>query len=192
MKHQYPILVGIIVSILISLLFTQVGWAFALIVGGSAVVAYVLWLLTTYKNPVDGNKILPFYLVAVAMQYIHMTEEFVAGFPHAFSSLTGSKFESDTFVLISLLLGGIVYMLTGYGLLRRHPVANYLLWFFLIGPAGLVNTIAHVTFPFFAGGFYFPGLITVLLPTISGSLIVWEIFKGRQQKAAKPQLATSA
>jgi hypothetical protein len=58
--------------------------------GGSAIVAYFVWLLTTYRYPVDGRKILPLYLVAMGMQFIHLTEEYVADFPDDFSALTGS------------------------------------------------------------------------------------------------------
>ena len=102
------------------------------------------------------------------MQFIHLTEEYVADFPDDFSALTGSHISPNAFVLIAILAWGIAYLFAGFGLIHRHPVANYLLWFFLIGPVGLVNTIAHFTFPFLAGTAYFPGLLTVLLPTTFG------------------------
>lgn len=186
MKHIYPVLVAIVVSILSLLLFIYIGAAFALIVGGSAILAYFVWLLTTYPYPVNGQKILPLFIFAITMQFIHMTEEFVAGFPSQFSAFTGSNFTPDTFVLISVLGGGIVYTLAGLGLLRRHPIANYVLWFFLIGPAGLINSIAHFLLPILSGRLYFPGLITVLLPTIVGTTLAWRIIQdSRKQRAAE-------
>ncbi len=188
MKYIYPISIAIAITIFVFLLFSRIGPAFALIVGGSAIIAFFVWLLTTYRYPVDGRKVLPLYVLAVAMQFIHMTEEFVAGFPQQFSALTGADFSPDKFVLIAVLGFGAVYMLAGFGLVRQNPIANYVLWFFLIGPAGLVNTIAHFTFPLLIGHPYFPGLITVLLPTITGTMLAWRILKdNRQQQRAVNQ-----
>jgi hypothetical protein len=182
MKYIYPIIVAVAITIFVVLLFVRIGLAFALIVGGSAIIAFFVWLLTTYHYPVDGRKILPLYVLAVAMQFIHMTEEFVAGFPQQFSALTGAHLSPDTFVLVAVLGFGAVYMLAGFGLIRQNPIANYVLWFFLIGPAGLVNTVAHFTFPLLIGHLYFPGLITVLLPTTVGTILAWRIIQDSRQQ----------
>jgi hypothetical protein len=164
-----------LIGLLTILAWVNIGTGFTIIVGGSALIAFVAWLLTTYRHPVDGQRVLPLFALAIGMQFIHMTEEFVAGFPDAFSTLTGSRFPPDTFVLVAVLGGGTVYALAGYGLTRRNPVANYLLWFFLIGPAGLVNTVAHLALPVLNGTLYFPGLLTVLLPTVAGTTLAWRI-----------------
>src|SRR5205085_338597 len=175
MKHAYPVAVGSVIALAVTLLITQVGFPFALIVGGSATVAFFVWLLTTYRHPVDGRRILPLFVLAVGMQFVHMTEEFLADFPGHFSALTGADLTSDKFVLVALLGGGMAYAFAGFGIVHRHPVANYILWFFLIGPAGLVNSVAHVSFPFMSGTPYFPGLITVALPTVFGTALAWRI-----------------
>ena len=85
MKHPYPVAVASVIALAVTLLVTQVGFPFALIVGGSAIVAFFVWLLTTYRHPVDGRRILPLFVLAVGMQFVHMTEEFVADFPGHFS-----------------------------------------------------------------------------------------------------------
>jgi hypothetical protein len=162
---------------MVALSLSRIGLGFTIIVGGSAIVAYFVWLLTTYRYPVDGRKILPLYLVAIGMQFIHLTEEYVADIPDNFSALTGSHFSPNAFVLIAVLAGGIAYLFAGFGLIHHHPVANYLLWFFLIGPVGLVNTIAHFTFPFLAGSAYFPGLLTVILPTTFGTALAVRVIQ---------------
>src|SRR5262249_4801260 len=182
----YPIVVACVVAVMAAQSLITIGVGFTVIVGGSAIVAYFVWLLTTYRYPVDGRKILPLYLVAIGMQFIHLTEEYVADFPNDFSALTGSHLSPNAFVLIGILAGGIAYLFAGFGLIHRHPVANYLLWFFLIGPVGLVNSIAHFTFPFLAGTAYFPGLLTVVLPTTFGTALAWRIIQnGRQQWFAR-------
>src|SRR5215467_13646684 len=66
------------------------------------------------------------------------------------------------------------------------------MWFFLIGPVGLVNTIAHFTFPFLAGTAYFPGLLTVILPTTFGTALALRIIRdGRQQWFARTPSSAS-
>ena len=91
MTHAYPVAVASIVARAVTLLATQVGLPFAVIVGGSGIVAFVVWLFTTYRYPVDGRRILPLYVLAVGMQYVHMTEEFLADFAGHFSALTGAS-----------------------------------------------------------------------------------------------------
>ena len=190
MKHVYPIVVACVVTVIVALSLRSIGLGFTIIVGGSAIVAYFVWLRTTYRYPVDGRKILPLYLLAIGMQFIHLTEEYVADFPDDFSALTGSHLSPNAFVLIAILAGGIAYLFAGFGLIHRHPVANYLLWFFLIGPVGLVNTIAHFTFPFLAGTAYFPGLLTVILPTTFGTALAVRITQdGRPQWFARARSA---
>jgi hypothetical protein len=42
------------------------------------VIAYLLWLATRWKN--DPAAVLPLYLLAIAVQCLHFTEEFLTGF----------------------------------------------------------------------------------------------------------------
>src|SRR6266542_2442453 len=87
----------------------------------------------------------------------------------------------------------MVYSFAGYGLMRRNPVANYVLWFFLIGPAGLVNSVAHVTLPFLTATLYFPGLITVALPTAFGTALAWRVLadvRRESRRSPAPALAS--
>ena len=56
-------------------------------------------------------------------------------------------------------------------------MANYLLWFFVVGP-GVVSAIAHLSFPFIGDTVYFPGLITVILPTIMSILVIRALILG--------------
>jgi hypothetical protein len=193
LKHPYPVAVASVLAVAVTLLVTQIGAPFALIVGGSAVVAFFVWLLTTYQYPVDGPRILPLYVLAVAMQFVHMTEEWIADFAGHFSAVTGASFTSDKFVYVALLGGGMAYAFSGYGIMRRNPVANYVLWFFLIGPAGLVNSIAHVTLPVVTHSTYFPGLITVVLPTAFGTALAWRILADvrRERKPAASTMAVA-
>jgi len=167
-----------------TIMFIRIGPAPVLIIGGSAAIAYFVWLATTYKHPVNPHTILPLYLAGVAAQMIHMAEEYATDFPGEFSRLFNlNLFNRDFFAITFMGAFGALWLLTALGLLYRNPIANFMLWFFLIGP-GLVNSVAHFSFPFFSGHFhYFPGLITVLLPTIFTVLVIRVLL--REQKHFK-------
>src|SRR5262249_58314397 len=127
----YPIVVACVVAVMAAQSLITIGVGFTVIVGGSAIVAYFVWLLTTYRHPVDGRKILPLYLVAIGMQFIHLTEEYVADFPDNFSVLTGSHLLPKAFVLIAILAGGVADLVAGFGLIHRAAVANYVVFYHL-------------------------------------------------------------
>lgn len=148
----------------------NMGLAYVVIVGGSAGIAYFAWLLTTYRKPVDPEKVLPLYLLVVATEMIHMTEEVVAGFSEDFSHLFHVAITGQVFAA-SFLIVSAIGVLAAIGLLYRNPTANYFVWFFAVGP-GIVNGIAHFVFPIMAGTFYFPGLITVLMPFIVSVILI--------------------
>jgi hypothetical protein len=177
LKLLAPIIVAIVIVIISYTGAVTVGNAPVIIISGSAIIAYVTWLLTTYKQPADASKVLPFYLMAVGAQLIHETEEYLAGFPSQFSTLFHLPvFTEHFFVITFLLIFSIIWVLAGVGLIYKNPVANFLAWFFVIGP-GLVNGIAHFVFPFLAHRLYFPGIITVLLPTTASILVIWQLLR---------------
>ena len=169
-----------------AIMFVRVGTAPVVIIGGSAAIAYFVWLGTTYKRPADPRAILPLYLAAVASQMIHMVEEYATDFPGQVSSLFHlNLFNRDFFAITFMGVFGALWLLTALGLLYRNPIANFMLWFFLIGP-GLVNGVAHFSFPFFSGHFhYFPGLVTVLLPTIFTILVIRVLLQEQRQSTTE-------
>ncbi len=75
-----------------------------------------------------------------------------------------------------LLFGGI-WVLAGFGLIYKNPVANFFVWFVVIGP-GVANGIAHFVFPVLAGTLYFPGLITVVFPFVASILLIKKLLAG--------------
>jgi len=190
MKLLAPIVVASVIVTISYAGATTVGNAPVIIIGGSAIIAYLIWLLTTYRQPADASRVLPLYLVAVAAQVVHEAEEYLAGFPSQFSTLFHiPAFTEQFFVITFLLVFSVIWILAGVGLIYKNPVANFLAWFFVIGP-GLVNGVAHFVFPVLAHRFYFPGIITVLLPTTASILVIWQLlqpFVLNGQKEVTPQ-----
>ena len=126
----------------------------------AAVVAYAAWISTTYTHPVQSRKVIATFLCAVAFQFIHLTEEYLGGFPHQIVALfhTPRAWSEKSFLLWAVFGMGAVLALAAAGALYQVRIANYWLWFYALG-LGLVNAISHFIFPLIKGG-YFPGLYT--------------------------------
>lgn len=158
----------------------------ALILVVSAWVAFVAWLRTTYAYPVRSRKVIATFLCAVAFQLIHMSEEYVGGFPHEIVDLFNSPREwSERAFLLTFVFGfGALWCLAAAGALYQIRVANYMLWFYALG-AGLINAISHFIFPIIKGG-YFPGAYTAAGHLVMSALLIrFLVQEAAQLKAAR-------
>src|SRR5882672_3652902 len=115
------------------------------IVGGSSLVALVLWIKTYLRRPLDPAVILPGFLLTVAALEVHMIEEYLTGFGPAMSRLFDISWTERSFLMVFAFVGPTLYALTALGLYRRVPVAGFLAWFIFIGPG--VAEFTHFIFP---------------------------------------------
>ena len=182
--------------------YRSIGLPPVVIVGGSSVVALVLWSRTYLKRPVAPDVILPVFLLTVAALEAHMAEEYLTGFGPAMSRLFDISWTERSFLIIFAFIGPTLYSLTALGLYYRVPLAGFLAWFIFIGPG--VAEFTHFIFPLLrpaihpelpaaisqtvsnggfvadmpnhwikaTGTYYFPGLYTAILPMIPG---IWAI-----------------
>ena len=178
--------------------YTAIGPPPVVIVGGSGVVAFVIWQRTYLRRPVDPSVILPLFLLTVAALDVHMAEEYLAKFGPAMSRLFDISWTERSFLLIFAFAGPCLYALTAIGLYYRIPLAGFFAWFIFIGPG--VAEFTHFIFPLLkpaldptlpaaitatvsngrlvadmpnhwigaTGRYYFPGLYTAALPMIPG------------------------
>lgn len=140
------------------------------ILGGAAAVAYLAWLLTGFRHPIESRGVVHLYLVAVTVQVVHLGEEYLYGFAPRFSSLFDTSIVWSERSFVGIFVFGFVplWILAALAVLYRVPVlqgfGNYFVWFYALG-AGLINAVAHFVFPLLAGG-YFPGLYTAFVHLI--------------------------
>ena len=144
----------------------------AFILVASGWLAFAAWLKTTYIYPVKSRKVLATFLCAVAFQLIHMSEEYVGGFPHEIVDLFHSPRPwSERAFLLTFVFGfGALWCLAAAGALYQIRIANYMLWFYALG-AGLLNAISHFVFPIIKGG-YFPGVYTAAGHLVMSALLI--------------------
>ena len=178
--------------------YRRIGLPPVVIVGGSSVVALVLWIKTYLTRPLDAEVILPGFLLTVAALEVHMIEEYVTGFGPAMSRLFDISWTERSFLMVFAFVGPTLYALTALGLYKRVPLAGFLAWFIFIGPG--VAEFTHFIFPVLkpaiqpelagsisqavangrfvtdmhnywvktTGVYYFPGMYTAILPMIPG------------------------
>jgi hypothetical protein len=144
----------------------------AFILVAAAWLAFAAWLRTSYAYPVRSRKVLATFLCAVAFQLIHMSEEYVGGFPHEIVDLFNSPRPwSERAFLLTFVFGfGALWCLAAAGTLYQIRIANYMLWFYALG-AGLLNAVSHFVFPIIKGG-YFPGVYTAAGHLVMSALLI--------------------
>jgi hypothetical protein len=93
----------------------------AVILTLAGVLAWVAWMRTTYAHPVASRKVIATYLLAVAFQFVHMSEEYVGDFPHELVQLFNSPRDwSERSFLLTFVFGfGTLWVLAAAGALYR-------------------------------------------------------------------------
>lgn len=154
------------------------------ITGPAVIIPFFVWLLTSYKYPVESKRVIAIYLFALAVQMIHMSEEYLAGFHSAFQHLFNTEvWTEQQFMLVAVFLGMTFYLAGGGGMLLGSRAANYLVWFYALG-LGLTNAIAHFVM-FFINGGYFPGIYTAPLHLFMSVWLIYALVKENRRLREK-------
>lgn len=138
------------------------------------ILALLFYFLTVYKKQPEPDKILPVYLLALGIQFIHFTEEYITGFNYKFPKLFNSpEYPLNTFVVFNMLAYFMFIMGAILIYKKIKPPMMIPLFFIMYGVIG--NAIAHVIFCIVVGG-YFPGIYTALIYWIVGPIIIKRIW----------------
>lgn len=135
------------------------------------VVAFVCYLRTSYREMPRVERVLPIYLLALAVQCLHFTEEYIYGFHLRLGEVVRGMppFEPNLFVAFNMI-AYCLFLLGGLGMYKGMKFSMILVWFFAIaGVAG--NALWHVLLALGARG-YFPGLYTSLAYWILGPILL--------------------
>lgn len=192
------------------------------IVGGSGLVAFILWSRTYLQRPIAPEIILPVFLLTVAALEVHMTEEYLTKFGPAMSRLFNITWTERGFLLVFAFIGPTLYTLTALGLFYRVRFAGFLAWFIFIGPG--VAEFTHFIFPLLrpalspelpqsvshtfangtyianmpnyyihaTGNYYFAGMYTAVMPMIPGIYAIYRLVEADRQARTSRQEEQSA
>jgi hypothetical protein len=198
--------------------YRYIGWPPVIIVGGSGAAALVLWNFTCLRRPLPPEVVLPPFLLTVAGLQIHLIEEYLTGFAPAMSRLFNISWSVNSYLMVFVFVGPVLYTLTALGLFKRVPLAGFLLCFILIGPG--VAEFTHFIFPAIrpdveptvaasiqavvgrgqlmdnlpnfwvhvTGRYYFPGMYTAILPMIPGIYGILKLLRFREENSPDREL----
>jgi hypothetical protein len=200
--------------------YSYIGLPPVVIVGGSGMIALLLWLWTFRRGPIDPAVILPPFLLTVACLEVHMIEEYVTGFGPAMSRLFDISWTERGFLLVFAFIGPIIYSLTALGLYWRIPLAGFVACFIFVGPG--VAEFTHFIFPLIkpailpdepqtvtqmvsngrlvenmpnyfigtTGRYYFSGLYTAVLPMVPGIYGIYAVIRESRRHQGAAVLST--
>jgi Protein of unknown function with HXXEE motif len=139
------------------------------------VAAFVCYLLTSYREMPKVERVLPVYLLALAIQFLHFTEEYVYGFHFRVTEIMAGMppFNANVFLAFNMI-AYCLFLLAGLGMYKGMKFPMIIVWFFAIVVLG--NAIWHLLLTLRVGG-YFPGLYTSFAGWIVGPVLLkrlWE------------------
>lgn len=134
------------------------------------VVAFVCYLRTSYREMPRVGRVLPVYLVALAIQFLHFTEEYIYGFQFRVTEImTGMPpFDPNVFLAFNMI-AYCLFLLAGLGMYQGMKFPMIIVWFFALCVMG--NAVWHRLLTLRVGG-YFPGLYTSLTGWIVGPMLL--------------------
>lgn len=133
-------------------------------------VAFVCYIRTSYRTMPNADKVLPIYLVALALQFLHFTEEYIYGFHYRVTEIAAGMppFDVNVFVAFNMI-AYCLFLLGGLGMYKGIKFPMIIVWFFAICVLG--NAIWHLLLTLKIGG-YFPGLFTSFAGWILGPILL--------------------
>ncbi|AFK21079.1 HXXEE domain-containing protein (plasmid) [Haloferax mediterranei ATCC 33500] len=171
-----------VVTVLLVGAFTYLSPGLSLVVTfvPAIVLAYSCHLMTTVHRMPDPERVLPVYLVAFAVQFLHFAEEFTTGFYTRWpvEVFNAAPFDLSTFVQLNMV-SYAAFALGAVAIYRGIKGPMLVVWFFtLMGVIG--NGILHPLYPLFATGEfgYFPGLYSSVAYLLLGPILfarLWEV-----------------
>lgn len=134
------------------------------------IATYLLYLNTFYKKTPKPERILPLYLLALGIQFIHFTEEYLTDFTVAVPNLLGQEEYPKDYWLVFNMVAYFIFIIGGIILFKKIKELMIIpLFFILVGV--LLNSIGHILISLYVGG-YFSGLYTALIYVIIGPILI--------------------
>ncbi len=139
------------------------------------VVAFICYLLTSYREMPKVERVLPIYLVMLAIQFLHFAEEYIYGFHHRVTEIMAGMPPCNVNVFVAFnMIAYCLFLLAGLGMYKGLKFPMIIVWFFAI--AFLGNAMWHLLLTLRVGG-YFPGLYSSFAGWILGPILLKRLWR---------------
>jgi len=166
-----PLMVAIIAIVIFWIVSSTLTSVIVFIPG--VIISYILYLNTFYKKTPDPEKILTFYLLALGVQFIHFTEEYLTDFTVVVPKLMGQEEYPLDYWLIFNMVAYFIFIIGGIILFKKIKELMIIpLFFILVGV--LLNSIGHILIAIYIGG-YFSGLYSALIYVVIGLILMKKV-----------------
>jgi hypothetical protein len=187
--NLWTALVVSLVAIYAIALYQQAGLLPVGVIAGSMMGGIIGWRKTTAQSPADPYKVVPLYLLLLALFYVHVGEESLTSFNQAIAAITGTLWPDREFTFLIALIGPAVWVVGALSLWRRKPFGNFVLWFMIVGmilgePTHLLVFPVVAMYKFGGGYQYFSGMYTALFPMIPAIMALVTIIKDHKERGA--------
>lgn len=157
----------------VAIVFAQTCWLgrAVILLSVGLIIVYFAWAIAPWKA--EPARVLPMYLVAIAVQCLHFAEEFATGFQRQFPRLLRSEWDDLHFVTFNLTWLAL-FVLAALGVYWRVRLA-YLVVLFLAAIGGVGNGASHLLLSAMQHR-YFPGAITAPICLLVGIGVLVRLF----------------
>jgi hypothetical protein len=133
----------------------------------------MLWLLLFRGRPLDHARLLPSYLLTVALFIAHVGEEYVGHMEVVLSRLSGFAVSQTAFLAIAAFAAPAIWVLGGVLLAAGKSLGRFILSTFYFGMIG--GELSHLAFPFMIDGrfHYVAGMATAPLLVAAAAYSLW-------------------
>ena len=126
------------------------------------------------------ENILPLYLLALSIQMLHFTEEYLTGFVVELPKLFNQEPYPEDFWLVFNMAAYSFFIMGAVVLYKKiKELAVIPLFFILVGV--VLNPIAHLGLSIYTGA-YFPGLYTSILYFFLAYFIIREVLADQREE----------
>ena len=140
-RNQQEILIPLLVAMVMIGTFWWVSRTLSTVVIfiPAVIISYLFYFSTARKNPPVPYRVLPLYLMTLAVQFFHFLEEYLTGFTVRVAELPGqSEMVMETWIIFNMCAYA-VFVLGGIALLKKNKE-------FMIIPIFFVITYTHHLF----------------------------------------------
>jgi len=165
-KKISVLLVLVFIAGFIGMAVVLLGKIPAIVFSVASIGGFVLWMATTYRTPIDTQKVIVPYLFTIILFIVHVYEEYMTDFEVAMTDITGFHMLERNFLTVAAFVAPILWLTGAILLLKKTHVGYYFLSFFFV--AMTLAELSHFVFPFLEDGtfHYVSGMYTAAIPLI--------------------------